>query len=379
MPSVPSGMGAGGGGAANGVPVRTSAAWIAPASRAGVPRPAMCMYITWGDSCRRWLCSAVCSIPPSWSWPRTGAISLSSKTRSPMRMASVSLTCVNATHEPSASVGLTTTPAAVTCRSLRGRPILYAPSGCSAPGLPSPWSTCFQSMGARGRCACPSTTIRASPAMTHTALYRMLLQVVMRFGQRLLGKISAGTLVAFKRFAAPRADGGCVAALPDAVYPPVRLRRVIRGPGVLSDQPRPECVPNRHAADPHAGRRHGCLPLPHDARRSDRAAAHADHRCHPHGGRRFDLRLYAQPCVSGRRGDDRRDQPQWQRSRALSPDRAGRAGACGSQSDADDGIRLVHPCRLVCDRCRLTRWRGPVAPATEDGDGARRELPYCCP
>src|SRR5207249_529555 len=33
--------------------------------------------------------------------------------------------------------------------------------------------------GARGRCACPSTTIRASPAMTHTALCRILLQVVM--------------------------------------------------------------------------------------------------------------------------------------------------------------------------------------------------------
>src|SRR5438034_9159810 len=30
--------------------------------------------------------------------------------------------------------------------------------------------SCFQSIGARGRCACPSTTIRASPAMTHTAL-----------------------------------------------------------------------------------------------------------------------------------------------------------------------------------------------------------------
>src|SRR2546430_232765 len=139
---------------------------------AGRGTPAMCMYITWGDSCSRWLCSAVSSIPPSWSSPRTGAISLSSRTRSPMSMASESLTCMNPTHEPSARVGLTATPATVTWRSPRGRPTVYAPSGCSAPGLPSPWSTRFQSMGASGRCACPSTTIRASPAMTHTALCR---------------------------------------------------------------------------------------------------------------------------------------------------------------------------------------------------------------
>ena len=61
------GLHRGAGGVPHGVPVRASAAWTAPASRAGVPRPATCMYITRGDSSRRWLCSAVCSIPPSWS------------------------------------------------------------------------------------------------------------------------------------------------------------------------------------------------------------------------------------------------------------------------------------------------------------------------
>src|SRR5438034_9903140 len=72
--------------------------------------------------------------------------------------------------------------------------------------------------------------------------------------------MSSGTLVAFKIFAFPRADARWVAALPDAVYASVRLRRVVRGTGLLSDQPRLEYVPNRRAADPHAGRRYGRLP-----------------------------------------------------------------------------------------------------------------------
>src|SRR2546425_7452360 len=38
-------------------------------------------YMTRGDSCRTWLCNAVCSIPPSCSLPRTGPTSLSSSTR----------------------------------------------------------------------------------------------------------------------------------------------------------------------------------------------------------------------------------------------------------------------------------------------------------
>src|SRR2546422_5321041 len=59
MPKLPGGAAAG---APNGVVVRASAACSAAASVAGVPRPAMCMYITRGDSCCRWLCSAVCSI-----------------------------------------------------------------------------------------------------------------------------------------------------------------------------------------------------------------------------------------------------------------------------------------------------------------------------
>src|SRR5213592_420517 len=107
-------------GAPPGVVVRASAACTAAASFAGVPRPAMCMYITRGDSCRRWLCSAVCSIPPSLSLPRTGPTSPSSSTRSPITMASLSVTCLNATHEPSASAGFTATPPMATWRSLRG-------------------------------------------------------------------------------------------------------------------------------------------------------------------------------------------------------------------------------------------------------------------
>src|SRR5205814_9529753 len=89
--------------------------------------------------------------PPSWSLPSTAATSLSSSTRSPIAIASVSLTCLTATQEPRASAGLTATPAAVTCRSPRGNPALYAPSGCSDPALPSAASTCFQSIGASGR------------------------------------------------------------------------------------------------------------------------------------------------------------------------------------------------------------------------------------
>ena len=41
-----------------------------------------------------------------------------------MSIASVSLTCLNATQEPSANAGLTATPAVVTCKSLRGIPTL---------------------------------------------------------------------------------------------------------------------------------------------------------------------------------------------------------------------------------------------------------------
>src|SRR5204862_4591333 len=97
----------------------------------------------------------------------------------PITIASVSLTCLNATQEPRASAGLTATPAAVTCRSPRGNPALYAPSGCSDPALPSAASTCFQSIGASGRslnaawAARPSrpehaatTSARAAPLQT---------------------------------------------------------------------------------------------------------------------------------------------------------------------------------------------------------------------
>src|SRR5207247_11392315 len=97
--------------------------------------------------------------------------------------------------------------------------------------------------------------------------------------------MSSGTLVAFKIFAFPRADARWVAALPDAVYASVRLRRVVRGTGLLSDQPRLEYVPNRGGADPHAGRRHGGLPLPPVPRRPDGAAAYADRRCRSVGCR----------------------------------------------------------------------------------------------
>src|ERR1051326_3530428 len=44
----------------------------------------MCMYITRGDSLSRWLCRAVGSTPPASSLLRTGVISLSVRTRSPM-------------------------------------------------------------------------------------------------------------------------------------------------------------------------------------------------------------------------------------------------------------------------------------------------------
>src|SRR2546430_4173408 len=57
----------------------------------------------------------------------------------------------------------------------------------------------------------------------------------------------------------------CVAAVPDAVDPPVRLRRVVRGPGVLPHQPRAQPAPYRSAADPHAGRSYGRLALSHAA------------------------------------------------------------------------------------------------------------------
>src|SRR3989442_15696926 len=191
-----------------------------------------------------------------------------------MSMTVVSLTCLKATHEPSARTGLSVTPAAVTCRLPRGSPTLYAPSGCSAPGLPSPWSTCFQSMSASGRCACPSMKVSASPARAHAAACRILPP---RRGASLH---TSG------------ADARWVVAVPDAVQPPVRLRRVVRGPGFLFDQPRPDCVTNRHPADPDAGRGHGGLPLPHDASRPDREAAHADRRCLAHGGRRPGLRLH---------------------------------------------------------------------------------------
>ncbi len=168
-----------------------------------------------------------------------------------------------------------------------------------------------------------------------------------------------------------------MAAFSDAVDPPVRLRRAIGGPGVLPDQPGVEYVPNRPALDPHAGGGYGRFPLPHNPSRSDRAAAYADHRRPPHGCRRPGLCLHPQLRVPGRGRDDRRHQPKRQRGRAVSFDRAGRAGACRSRSDPDGGVRMVHAGRLDCDGYRLTRWRHVVAPAAADGDGARRELPRC--
>ena len=41
-----------------------------------------------------------------------------------MSIASVSLTCLNATQEPSARAGFTATSPAVTCKSPRGKPAL---------------------------------------------------------------------------------------------------------------------------------------------------------------------------------------------------------------------------------------------------------------
>ena len=79
------------------------------------------MYIVKGWLRRRWLCSAVISIPPSSSFFMTGLTSSLVRTRSPMTMASSPIFW-NASHEPSANPALSSTPSSVTLRSVRGRP-----------------------------------------------------------------------------------------------------------------------------------------------------------------------------------------------------------------------------------------------------------------
>src|SRR5205085_8480387 len=105
----------------------------------------MCIYITRGDSCSTWLWSAVCMTPPSCSFVITGITSSSVSTRSPITIVSLPI-FLKATHEPSASAGLTATPPTVTCKSLRGRLTLYTSPGCIEPSLPNACPTAFQSV-----------------------------------------------------------------------------------------------------------------------------------------------------------------------------------------------------------------------------------------
>ena len=57
------------------------------------------------------------------------------------------------------------------------------------------------------------------------------------------------------------------------------------------------------------------------------------------------------------RGNDRRHQPERQRSRTVSVDRAGRALARRDRSDQDRGVRLVHARRIAGDGARRARRR----------------------
>ena len=63
------------------------------------------------------------------------------------------------------------------------------------------------------------------------------------------------------------------------------------------------------------------------------------------------------------RGHHRRHQPERQRGRAVSVDRAGRALARGHRSNQDRGVRLVHARRIAGDRARRARRRQRHAPA----------------
>ena len=130
-----------------GVLVSANAARTASAIFTASARAWMCRYITAGDSPCRWLCSAVCSTPMDCSLLMTGATSLSSSTRSPMAMASPppAAVALNATHEPSASAGFTSTSATATCRSARGKLYFCTSPGCIEPGRPMARSTARQS------------------------------------------------------------------------------------------------------------------------------------------------------------------------------------------------------------------------------------------
>src|SRR5438093_8296214 len=107
-----------------------------------------------------------------------------------------------------------------------------------------------------------------SPASTPAAFCRIFLSSMWcRFTPTLLRKFSSGTLVAFRGFPSSSADARWLAALPDAEYPPARLRRIVRGVGVLPDRSRPESLTHLHAADPHARRGyHPFAPPPHSSR-----------------------------------------------------------------------------------------------------------------
>src|SRR5215212_10004090 len=79
------------------------------------------MYITCGDSPIKWLCSALCSMPPFCNASITGVTSDSSSTRSPIAITWPPPISLNAAHDPSASAGLIATPSSVTARSPRGK------------------------------------------------------------------------------------------------------------------------------------------------------------------------------------------------------------------------------------------------------------------
>ncbi len=77
------------------------------------------MYIVNGWLRKRWLCSAVTSIPPATSFAITGLTSSIASTRSPMTIASLPV-FVKASQPPSAKPGFSSTPSSVALMSVRG-------------------------------------------------------------------------------------------------------------------------------------------------------------------------------------------------------------------------------------------------------------------
>src|SRR6185437_12194695 len=104
----------------NGVLLSASAACNAPAIVTASPCPSTCMYMVAGSARRRWLCKAVTSMPPSWSFFMTGLISSSVMTRSPITMAALPAGA-KASQPPSAKPGLIATLSTLTLRSVRQR------------------------------------------------------------------------------------------------------------------------------------------------------------------------------------------------------------------------------------------------------------------